>query len=208
MIHSMTQAYASYLIYGSLLHILLNLVSAPYYSYYSIPNHFALAMIDNSEKVVYIPDTMSDWPWLAKFNPLCEEFEAESIAWLASFQPHAPESQNAHNKAHEEDAHETLPGPQNRGGTVGRGVGKIADRLSAVDDPDQLRLGGLCAWLPFAGAAVAGHYDHQFRWRSEVLVVGDQPPDWGVRAHIRTTSSNRIGLLSGGYALIPAERVV
>lgn len=57
-------------------------------------------MTDNPEKVVYVPDTMSNWPWQAKFNPLCEEVEAESIAWLASFRPLTPESQKAHNKAH------------------------------------------------------------------------------------------------------------
>ena len=56
-------------------------------------------MADTSEKVVYIPDTMSNWPWPAKSNPLCDEVEAESIAWLASFQPYTPASQKAHNKA-------------------------------------------------------------------------------------------------------------
>ena len=56
-------------------------------------------MNDAPEKVVYIPDTMSDWPWQAKFNPLYDEVEAESVAWLTSFRLHTPESQDAHNKA-------------------------------------------------------------------------------------------------------------
>ena len=56
-------------------------------------------MNDAPEQVVYIPDTMSDWPWQAKLNPLYDEVEAESVAWLTSFQLHTPESQDAHNKA-------------------------------------------------------------------------------------------------------------
>ncbi|KAI1791069.1 isoprenoid synthase domain-containing protein [Ganoderma leucocontextum] len=55
-------------------------------------------MWDNVEQVVYIPDTMSAWPWPRKLNPLYEEVEAESIAWLTSFNPYNPESQQAHNK--------------------------------------------------------------------------------------------------------------
>ncbi|PIL37688.1 terpene synthase [Ganoderma sinense ZZ0214-1] len=51
-------------------------------------------------KVIYVPDTMSHWPWPRKLNPFYEEVEAESIAWLASFHPLTPESQNAHNRAH------------------------------------------------------------------------------------------------------------
>lgn len=57
-------------------------------------------MNDNPGNVVYVPNTMSHWPWLAKFNPLCDEVEAESVAWIASFRPHTLDSQNAHNKAH------------------------------------------------------------------------------------------------------------
>ena len=54
----------------------------------------------SDSNIVYVPDTMSNWPWARKINPLYEEVEAESIAWLSSFQPLTPESQNAHNKAH------------------------------------------------------------------------------------------------------------
>lgn len=54
----------------------------------------------SDSNIVYVPDTMSNWPWPRKINPLYEEVEAESIAWLSSFQPLTPESQNAHNKAH------------------------------------------------------------------------------------------------------------
>nr|VWP01593.1 Uncharacterized protein [Ganoderma boninense] len=43
---------------------------------------------------------MFGWPWPAKFNPLHDEVEAESIAWLASLNPYTPASQRAHNKAH------------------------------------------------------------------------------------------------------------
>ncbi|KAM5542450.1 hypothetical protein V8D89_003909 [Ganoderma adspersum] len=55
-------------------------------------------MSDNSAKILYIPDTMSAWPWPRKINPLYEEVEAESIAWMESFKPYTPESQTAHNK--------------------------------------------------------------------------------------------------------------
>nr|WDV18262.1 sesquiterpene synthase [Ganoderma sinense] len=55
-------------------------------------------MSDNSENILYIPDTMSAWPWPRKLNPLYEEVEAESIAWMESFKPYTPESQTAHNK--------------------------------------------------------------------------------------------------------------
>ena len=57
-------------------------------------------MTEKSENVVYIPDTMSAWPWPRKLNPLHEEIEAESTAWLGSFKPYSLESQNAHNKCH------------------------------------------------------------------------------------------------------------
>lgn len=55
-------------------------------------------MPDNSAKILYIPDTMSTWPWARKLNPLYEEVDAESIAWMESFKPYTPESQTAHNK--------------------------------------------------------------------------------------------------------------
>ncbi|KAM5542485.1 hypothetical protein V8D89_003944 [Ganoderma adspersum] len=42
---------------------------------------------------------MSDWPWPAKFNPLCDEVEAEAVAWVASLQVYTPESFRAHNLA-------------------------------------------------------------------------------------------------------------
>ena len=55
-------------------------------------------MSNNSVKILYIPDTMSTWPWARKLNPLYEEVDAESIAWMESFKPYTPESQTAHNK--------------------------------------------------------------------------------------------------------------
>ena len=55
-------------------------------------------MSDDEDKIVYVPDTMSDWPWPAKLNPLCDEVEAESIAWLTSLKLHTPESFDAHNE--------------------------------------------------------------------------------------------------------------
>lgn len=55
-------------------------------------------MSDNANKTLYIPDTMSAWPWPRKINPLYEEVEAESIAWMESFKPYTRESQIAHNK--------------------------------------------------------------------------------------------------------------
>ena len=50
------------------------------------------------EQIIYVPDTMAAWPWPRKFNPLYDEVEAESIAWLKSYKPYTPESQVAHDK--------------------------------------------------------------------------------------------------------------
>ena len=53
---------------------------------------------DKTQKYLYIPDTMSDWPWPRKINPFYEEVTAESNAWFKSFKPFTPESQYAYDK--------------------------------------------------------------------------------------------------------------
>ena len=34
---------------------------------------------------LYIPNTMTDWPWKRSINPLEYEVTAESIAWVSQF---------------------------------------------------------------------------------------------------------------------------
>ncbi|TBU23980.1 terpenoid synthase [Dichomitus squalens] len=75
------------------------------------------------ERTIYIPDTMAAWPWPRKFNPLYDEVNAESLAWVKSYKPYTPESQVAHDKGD---------------------PGRLA-ALSYIDAPhDRLRIGMDC----------------------------------------------------------------
>jgi hypothetical protein len=49
----------------------------------------ATALEDNSQqpKKLYIPDTMSRWPWRRLVNPHEKEVDVESKAWLRTFPP-------------------------------------------------------------------------------------------------------------------------
>ncbi|OSX64664.1 hypothetical protein POSPLADRAFT_1134967 [Postia placenta MAD-698-R-SB12] len=38
-------------------------------------------------KMIYLPDTMANWPWPRAINPHHEEVEAESDAWFEGFKP-------------------------------------------------------------------------------------------------------------------------
>ena len=37
------------------------------------------------QKMLYIPDTMVDWPWPREINPHYEEVSAKSTAWIYTF---------------------------------------------------------------------------------------------------------------------------
>ena len=77
----------------------ITILPLPHHARTPSQNHLPLSsMSDDKDKIVYVPDTMSDWPWPAKLNPLCDEVEAESIAWLTSLKLHTPESFDAHNE--------------------------------------------------------------------------------------------------------------
>lgn len=51
-----------------------------------------------TQKYLYLPDTMANWPWPRKINPYYEEVTAESNAWFKTFKPFTPESQYAYDK--------------------------------------------------------------------------------------------------------------
>jgi hypothetical protein len=46
-------------------------------------------------KWIRIPDTLAHWPWPRAINPHYEECEAESNAWLQSFNVFSPKAQAA-----------------------------------------------------------------------------------------------------------------
>jgi hypothetical protein len=49
-------------------------------------------------RVIYLPDTMANWPWPRAINPHYEEVKAVSNAWFESFNAFTPQSQIAFNK--------------------------------------------------------------------------------------------------------------
>ena len=55
-------------------------------------------MHDSQVQMLYLPDTMANWPWPREFNPHYEEVKAESDAWFESFKAFIPRSQLAFSK--------------------------------------------------------------------------------------------------------------
>ncbi|CCM04069.1 uncharacterized protein FIBRA_06228 [Fibroporia radiculosa] len=49
-------------------------------------------------KMLYLPETMANWPWPRMINPYYEEVKAASNAWFRSFNAFKPESQRAFDK--------------------------------------------------------------------------------------------------------------
>ncbi|OSX64651.1 hypothetical protein POSPLADRAFT_1133971 [Postia placenta MAD-698-R-SB12] len=43
--------------------------------------------MSDQPKMIYLPDTMANWPWPRAINPHHEEVEAESDAWFEGFKP-------------------------------------------------------------------------------------------------------------------------
>jgi hypothetical protein len=50
------------------------------------------------EKIVYLPETMKNWPWKRCINPNYEEMKNASNLWLSGFQPFTQRSQFAFDK--------------------------------------------------------------------------------------------------------------
>ncbi|KAF8484312.1 terpenoid synthase [Gautieria morchelliformis] len=48
--------------------------------------------------MLYLPDTMANWPWPRAINPNYEEVKAQSNAWFQSFNAFSPRSQRAFDK--------------------------------------------------------------------------------------------------------------
>ncbi|KAF8970725.1 terpenoid synthase [Flammula alnicola] len=55
-------------------------------------------MSEKFPQVIYLPETMANWPWRRAINPHYEEVKAASNAWFESFKPFTPQSQIAFNK--------------------------------------------------------------------------------------------------------------
>ncbi|EED79566.1 predicted protein [Postia placenta Mad-698-R] len=49
-------------------------------------------------KMIYLPETMANWPWPRYINPHYEEVKAESDAWFKGFKPFTKQSQIAFDK--------------------------------------------------------------------------------------------------------------
>ena len=56
-------------------------------------------MHDIQVQMLYLPDTMANWPWLLAINPHYEEIKADSDAWFESFKAYNPRSQLVFNKS-------------------------------------------------------------------------------------------------------------
>ena len=54
--------------------------------------------MDNPEKMIYIPDTMANWPWPRAINPHFEAVKLEVDASFRDFKALSPKSQAAFDK--------------------------------------------------------------------------------------------------------------
>lgn len=52
----------------------------------------------SSPQLLYLPDTLKNWPWPRVINPHYKEMAAESNAWAKSFKLFNPKSQYAYEK--------------------------------------------------------------------------------------------------------------
>ena len=50
------------------------------------------------QKMLYLPETMADWPWPRAINPYYKEVSAQSDAWFHSFKAFSARSQKAFDK--------------------------------------------------------------------------------------------------------------
>lgn len=55
-------------------------------------------MMPAQPKMIYLPETMANWPWPRYINPHYEEVKAESDAWFKGFKPFTKQSQIAFDK--------------------------------------------------------------------------------------------------------------
>jgi Delta6-protoilludene synthase len=49
-------------------------------------------------EMLYLPETMANWPWGRQINPYYEEVKAQSNAWFHGFQAFGARSQHAFDK--------------------------------------------------------------------------------------------------------------
>ena len=54
--------------------------------------------MSSQQKMLYLPDTMADWPWPRAINPHYKEIGAESDSWFKEFKPFTERSQYAFDK--------------------------------------------------------------------------------------------------------------
>lgn len=54
--------------------------------------------MSNSTEMLYLPETMTNWPWPRVINPHYEEVKAESNAWFHSLKAFSDKSQYAFDK--------------------------------------------------------------------------------------------------------------
>jgi hypothetical protein len=54
--------------------------------------------MDNRTRMLYLPDTMTSWPWPRAMNPHFEEVKVEVDASFRGFRALSPESQEAFDK--------------------------------------------------------------------------------------------------------------
>ena len=47
--------------------------------------HDSKSVPEQQPDKLYLPDTMTDWPWKRSINPLEDKVAAESIAWASQF---------------------------------------------------------------------------------------------------------------------------
>lgn len=60
--------------------------------------NYILQAMDACPKVVYLPDTLINWPWLRTINPHFEDVKAEVDASIRGFKALSPESRAAFSK--------------------------------------------------------------------------------------------------------------
>jgi len=49
-------------------------------------------MGDTQTRMLYLPETMLNWPWKRAINPLYEEVKLETNTWFESFNAFTPKS--------------------------------------------------------------------------------------------------------------------
>ena len=64
-----------------------------------IIGHYIWGTMDTRPRMIYLPDTMTDWPWPRAINPHFEAVKMESNDWFHSFKTLSPKLQETFNKS-------------------------------------------------------------------------------------------------------------